>query len=86
MDMFDYTGETVILQDEDGNEISFKPIDRIAYEGKEYIVLYTLEDENSDEVVIMEIAGSEGEEEYVWVESDELLDTVFEIFQKNQND
>ena len=52
------------------------------YDGEEYIVLIE-NDENADEVVILKInAVDEETEEYVSIEDDALLDTIFEKFKK----
>ena len=41
---------TLILYDEDGEEIEFQIVDRIPYNGEEYLVLW---DEESDEMAVV---------------------------------
>lgn len=77
----------IMLQDEEGNDIEFAILDVIEYEEKEYVVLMPVEDFDG-EVVILEIAEGETEEEdqYVSLESEELLDTLFQIFKEKFKD
>ena len=76
----------IILNDEDGNEMPFEFLDLIGFAGKEYIVLIPT-DEDADEVVILEVQGSDDDEEtYVGIEDPALLNTLFGIFkERNKN-
>lgn len=75
-------GTLITLEDEEGNEIEFEFLDIVEYEGEEYIVLIE-NDEDADEVVILKINPIDEEtEEYVSIDDDALLDTVFEKFKK----
>ena len=74
------------LTDEDGNEVEFEIIDSIEYEGKEYLILMPL-DEESNEIVILEIQPVDEENEnYVAVEDEAILDTVYGIFKERYKD
>ncbi|ADL42672.1 protein of unknown function DUF1292 [Caldicellulosiruptor obsidiansis OB47] len=88
MDMF--TDNIVTLVDEEGREISFEMLDKVNYNGNDYIVLLPLEEmEKEDEeaeVVILRIEDRDGEEVYVGVEDEEELENVFEIFQSRFDD
>ena len=77
----------IMLQDEDGNDVEFAVLDVIEHEGKEYVVLMPVEDFDG-EVVILEIAADENEDEeqYVSVEDEEMLDTLFQIFKEKFKD
>jgi uncharacterized protein YrzB (UPF0473 family) len=75
-------GTLITLEDEEGNEVEFEFLDIVEYEGEEYIVLIE-NDEDADEVVILKINPIDEEtEEYVSIDDDALLDTVFEKFKK----
>ncbi len=75
-------GTLITLEDEEGNEVEFEFLDIVEYEGEEYIVLIE-NDEDADEVVILKINPiDEDTEEYVSIDDDALLDTVFEKFKK----
>ncbi len=71
----------VTLSDENGEDHEFEFLDLIEYKGREYVVLIE-NDEDSDEVVILEYEENEEEESYTSVESEEILNAVFEIFKE----
>ena len=74
------------LTDENGDEIQFEYLDCIEYEGKEYLILMPL-DEESNEIVILEIQPVDEENEnYVAVEDEAILDTVYGIFKERYKD
>ena len=81
----------VQLIDEDGEEMEFEHVMTIDYKEKQYIILATLGefegDEESDEfeddseLVILEIQQDEnGDDVYVSVEDDDLLDEVYDAY------
>ena len=75
-------GTIITLTDEQGKEVDFELLDVIEYKGEEYIVLIE-NDENADEVVIFQIRSLDEEtEEYICIEDEDLLNTVFELFKK----
>ena len=77
------------LTDEDGYPATFEFLDVIEYQGKEYVALLPTEEEETPEVVILEIQpieDSEDEEAYVAVESEEILAAVFDIFKERFQD
>ena len=72
------------LTDENGVETEFEYLDCIEYEGKEYLVLLPVE---SDEIVILEVEPVDEENEnYIAVESEDILDAVYEIFKARYQD
>ena len=78
--------EILSLTDENGNETQLEYIDCIEYEGKEYLVLLPAEDEAA-EIVILEIEPVDEENEnYLAVEDEGVLDTVFGIFKEKFKD
>lgn len=75
-------GTLITLEDDEGNEVEFEFLDIVEHNGEEFIVLIE-NDEDADEVVILKINVLDEEtEEYVSIDDDELLDTVFEKFKK----
>ncbi len=77
------------LTDENGQDVEFEYLDCIEYEGKEYLVLMPVveEDEESDEIVILEIEPVDEEvENYLAVEDEAVLNAVFEIFKEKFKD
>lgn len=72
----------ITLTDDNGNEVEFEFLDIVEYDGDEYIVLIE-NDEDADEVVILKIQALDEEtEEYVSIDDEEILQTVFDIFKK----
>ncbi len=80
--------ETIILNDENGEEVEFEFMDLISYEGEEYVVLLPIEDcEEAGQVVILRLEESgEEEEAYVSVDDDDILMAVFNIFKDRFKD
>ena len=75
-------GALITLTDDEGKEVEFEFLDVIEYDGDEYIVLIE-NDEDADEVVILKInALDEETEEYVSIDDEEILQTVFDMFKK----
>ena len=82
MQDMDNEGALITLTDDEGNEVEFEFLDVVEFEGEEYIVLIE-NDEDADEVVILKInAIDEDTEEYVSIDDDELLQSIFEIFKQ----
>jgi len=70
------------LTDENGNEQNFEYLDVIEYEGKEYLFLQPVEDEE-DGIVILEIEPVDEENEnYLAIEDMELLEKLYEMFKE----
>ena len=72
------------LTDEHGEDVNFEYLDCIEYNGVEYLVLMP---EESNEIVILEVQPVDEENEnYVAVESEDILDAVYEIFKQRYKD
>ena len=77
---------TLTLTDENGVDTEFEYLDCIEYQGKEYLALLPVE-EDSNEVVILEIEPVDEENEnYLSVEDEAILQAVYEIFKENYKD
>ncbi len=82
MEEMENEGALITLTDDEGNEIEFEFLDVVEYDGDEYIVLIE-NDEDADEVVILRInALDEETEEYISIDDEDVLQTVFEMFKK----
>ena len=76
----------ITLTDENGVEAEFEFMECIEYQGKEYIVLLPA-DENSAEVVILEVVPVDEEnEDYISVEDVDILEAVYAIFKDHFKD
>ncbi len=74
------------LTDENGVDAEFEYLDTIEYDGKEYLLLLPLEDEESG-IVILEIEPVDEENEnYLAVEDEMVLDAVYSIFKDRYKD
>ena len=83
----------VTLKDESGRDVKFEFLDIIDYQGEQYVVLLPAEDGDdldSEEVVILRLKqGSQdenGDETYVSVDDENILNAVFEIFKEKFKD
>jgi len=79
--------EIVTLEDEEGNAVEFELADQINYEGKEYVVLLPLAEDDSG-IVILEYqeTGDEEGDLFSDVEDDAILQAVFGIFKEKYQD
>ena len=76
----------IVWNDENGNEIEFEFLDLISYRQKEYVVLLPLKD-SDDQVVILQVeAADEETENYISVENEFVLNTVFALFKERNKD
>ena len=74
------------LTDENGNDVDFEYWDCIEYQGKEYLVLMPVEEE-SNEIVILEVEPVDEENEnYLAVSDEAVLDAVYAIFKERYAD
>jgi uncharacterized protein YrzB (UPF0473 family) len=75
------------LTDENGVDTEFEYLDVIEYQGKEYLFLAPLDEEDSDGIVILEIEPVDEENEnYLAVEDEAILDAVYAIFKERYKD
>lgn len=69
------------LMDEDGNETEYEFVDSIVFENAEYVVLLPVEDVDC-EAVILAVETDGDVENYVAVEDEDILNSVYEIFKE----
>ena len=76
--------DTVILTDENGEEVEFEIIGQHEMNGNTYFAMIPVEDDNSDsdilEYVILKLAVEDGEEVLVTVDDDDECDDVADYF------
>ena len=63
-------------------------MDLVDYQDKQYIVLFPVEDDDMEIVILQveEIEGNDEEEAYVAVEDEAILDSVYGIFKERFKD
>ena len=83
-----YEEETSILTltDENGQDVDFEYLDCIEYMGKEYLVLMPVESESAEIVILQVEPVDEENENYLSVQDEEILNTVYEIFKDKYKD
>ena len=75
------------LTDENGADVEFEYLDCIEYQGKEYLVLMPLAEEESGEIVILEVEPVDEENEnYLAVNDEATLEAVYAIFKERYAD
>ena len=78
---------TIILCDEEDNDIVFEFLDLIEYESNEYVVLLPVEENQSGEVVILLIEDIDSENEsYSSIDDETTLQNIFNIFKEKRKD
>ena len=77
--------ELFTLTDEDGNEIKFEFLDFVVLENENYVILYPIEN-NNDEVVILRVQETEGEQDEYLSVDEKTLQTVYAIFKEKFKD
>lgn len=78
------TDNIIELVDENDNPVRFEHIMTVQYEGEDYVLLAPaepIEDMDEDEVLVLRIENDEnGEEVYVSLDDDDLVQSVFEQY------
>lgn len=74
------------LTDENGEDVEFEYLDSIEYEGVEYLVLMPA-DEDSSEIVILQVEPIDEENEnYLSVSDENILNAVYAVFKERYKD
>ena len=74
------------LTDENGADVDFEYLDCVEYQDKEYLILMPVEEE-SNEIVILEVEPVDEENEnYLAVSDEAVLDAVYAIFKERYAD
>jgi len=77
---------TLTMTDENGEEVTFEYLDSIDYEGKEYLILLPMEEDDSS-IVILEVEPVDEENEnYLSVNDEDTLNAVYGIFKERYKD
>ena len=78
---------SIILIDEDENEIEFDIMDIIEHNGENYYVLLPVDDDSDElEYVILRETGEGEEKTLVGIDNEKTLDDVFKKYQKHSTD
>lgn len=74
--------DILLLSDGEGNEAEMIILDTIFHKGKEYVVLIPNEEDYDGPVIIM---VHEKKKEYFFLHSQNLINEIYEIFEKRHN-
>ena len=86
IELYEEEASVLTLTDENGDEVEFEYLDCVEYLGKEYLVLMPI-DENSSEIVILEVVPVDEENEnYISVQDEAVLEAVYDIFKEKYAD
>ena len=87
-DNYEELDNIIVLNDEFGNEIKFEFLDLIEYNSEEYVVLYPIDEENDDGmVVILKVESLDDDSEtYVSVDDENTIQAVYNIFKDKFKD
>ena len=74
------------LTDENGQDVNFEYLDCLEYQGVEYLVLLPEGDEAGELVILQVEPVDEETENYLAVEDEAVLNTVYEMFKEKFKD
>ena len=80
--------ETMILTDEDGQEVEFAIIDNTELDGTTYLLVVEAElidDENAEALILKQVGVDEENVDYELIEDDEEFDRVAALFQQGED-
>jgi len=79
--------DLIALEDRDGNELAYEIMDVVPFLGKEYAVLFPVDDESDEpELVILELMAGADDEEVRGVDDANVLDAVFKLFLEREKE
>ena len=81
--------DLIALEDSQGNELAYEILDVVPFLGKEYAVLFPVDDESDEpELVILELmSGADDEDEELHgVDDPDILDAVFKLFLEREKE
>lgn len=81
--------DLIALEDSQGNELAYEILDVVPFLGKEYAVLFPVDDESDEpELVILELMSGvdDEDEELHGVDDPDILDAVFKLFLEREKE
>ncbi|MCD7840539.1 MAG: DUF1292 domain-containing protein [Erysipelotrichaceae bacterium] len=78
--------QTIVLTNEDGEELNLQLLDVVDYEDKEYAVMMEVTVSDEAEIYIFEVDEDDDGASYYEVEDDDVLEAIFEIFKDEYQD
>jgi uncharacterized protein YrzB (UPF0473 family) len=81
--------ETVVMTDDDGNDVEFVIIDNIMSAGERYLLVVEkelMDDDETDAIILKEISIDEEDVTYELVEDDAEFDRIADLFAQSGED
>jgi uncharacterized protein YrzB (UPF0473 family) len=72
---------TILLYDENGDEVEFEVVTKLDIEDKEYVIVTPLDEDSDDAIALRIEKGEDGEEVLVTVEDDEEFEMIEEAYE-----
>jgi len=72
---------TILLYDENGDEVEFDVITKLDIEDKEYVIVTPLNEDSDDAIALRIDKGEDGEEVLVTVEDDDEFEMIEEAYE-----
>jgi len=72
---------TILLYDENGDEVEFEVITKLDIEDKEYVIVTPLKEDSDDAIALRIDKGEDGEEVLVTVEDDDEFEMIEEAYE-----
>jgi uncharacterized protein YrzB (UPF0473 family) len=82
VDLMENNENIIVLSDENGEETQFEIVTVLEIEGKEYYVLYPVDSDEEDALVLKLDKNEVGEEVLTTIEDDEEFDRVSEAYEE----
>ena len=76
----------ITLTDENGVDTEFEYLDVVEYQGNEYLILMPASEESAEIVILLIEPVDEETENYLAVENEATLETVYELFKERYKD
>lgn len=85
---WDDADSLITLTDDDGNDVEFELADILGFEGNDYAVLLSIEEENAGQAVVLRLFDCEDEDawDYEVVLDDRIVEAVYEMFREKYKD
>jgi uncharacterized protein YrzB (UPF0473 family) len=72
---------TILLFDENGDEVEFEVVTKLDIEDKEYVIVTPLDEDSDDAIALRIEKGEDGEEVLVTVEDDKEFEMIEEAYE-----
>ena len=76
----------ITIEDDDGNEFELEHLSTLEFEGEEYMVFLPADMDEDDPdygFIILRVEEADGEEQFVSVDDEDLLQRVYEYYMEN---